>query len=91
MTIEMDEDFETILLCAERYACGRQSYMPSIVVGYITAKIPVLSDAMLALLVKDMEFAERTGGFGDEYIDKPLWMQLWANLRAEIDKRKDVR
>lgn len=31
-----DDRFGTILNCAVRYACGRHTDMPSLVIGYIT-------------------------------------------------------
>ena len=36
--INLNDDFETILICAERYALGRQTYMPKLVVDYITPR-----------------------------------------------------
>lgn len=81
----LDEDFETILICAERYACGRRTYMPSLVVGYITPLLPKLTDNALRVLYLDIAGAS---DFGDESIDKPCWMKLLADVRAEIERRK---
>ena len=41
--VEIDKNFETILLCAVRYAIGRQTYMPSMVIDYITPLLSHLS------------------------------------------------
>lgn len=30
--INLNDDFETILICAERYALGRQTYMPILII-----------------------------------------------------------
>ena len=44
------EDFASMMVCAVRYALGRESYMPSIVIGFITPLIPVLSDRAIGCL-----------------------------------------
>ena len=88
MTIEIDKNFETILLCAVRYAIGRQTYMPSLVIDYITPLLPYLSDECLMWL--DTEIVEHSnyGGLGDEKIDRPYWKQFLWKIRAEREKRK---
>lgn len=82
--IIIDNDFESILICAMRYAIGRQSYMPSIVAGYINMLLPELSDNMLFVMQRDIEEA---GSYGDPVIDKPLWMHLLENIRKERENR----
>lgn len=86
--VEITEDFETILICAVRYACGRRTYMPSVVIEYIAPLIPQLSEKTLAVLERDIADAGKFGGYGDEYIDKPLWMKFLECIRAEIGKRR---
>lgn len=85
--VEISEDFETILICAERYACGRQSYMPSLVIDYITPLLPRLSERALAVFERDIAGADKFGGWGNEKIDKPCWMKFLADVRAERSKR----
>lgn len=82
-----NEDFGTILTCAVRYACGRQTYMPSIVIGFIRPLISEIDDKSLCCMERDIRDAEKFGGYGDEKIDKPDWMRFLADLQAEIDKR----
>ena len=82
-----NEDFGTILTCAVRYACGRQTYMPSIVIGFIRPLISEIDDNALCCMERDIRDAERFGGYGDEKIDKPDWMRFLAELQSEIDKR----
>ena len=86
--VEITEDFETILICAVRYACGRRTYMPSLVVGYITPLIPKLTNNALRALYLDIAGAS---DFGDEHIDKPLWMEFLECVLAEIGKRKETQ
>lgn len=87
-TIETNnEKFGAVLNCAVRYACGRQTYMPSIVIGFIRPLISEIDDKTLCCMERDIRDAERFGGYGDEKIDKPDWMRFLADLQAEIDKR----
>lgn len=89
MTIEINKDFETILLCAVRYAIGRQTYMPSLVIDYITPLLPYLTDNTLRLIANEItEYEGYEGGLGDEKIDKPYWEQFLRKIRAEMEKRK---
>jgi len=82
-----NEDFGTILNCAVRYACGRQTYMPSIVIGFIRPLISEIDNKTLCCMECDIRDAEKFGGYGDEKINKPDWMRFLADLQAEIDKR----
>lgn len=83
--VEITEDFESILVCAERYACGRQTYMPSLVIDYITPLLPRLGTRTLAVFERDIAGAN---GYGDEKIDKPCWMRFLSDVRAELERRK---
>lgn len=102
--VEINDDFETILIDAERYACGRESYMPSLVIAYITPLLPKLSDRTLRVLNEDMQRTDeedkrwvgtevvkgmRHGLWGDDAIDKPGWMKFWADVREEIRRRNN--
>ena len=82
--IEIDNDFETILVCAVRYALGRRTYMPSLVIGYVTPLLPQLNKMTLSIMEKDVMFE---GDLGDEKIDKPGWMQFLKDVQAELKRR----
>jgi hypothetical protein len=82
--IEIDDTFETILVCAVRYALGRRTYMPHLVMGYITPLLPELSMRTLSVMEKDVMFE---GDLGDEQIDKPSWMQFLKDIQKELKKR----
>lgn len=89
MTVEIDKNFETILLCAVRYAIGRQTYMPSLVIDYITPLLSYLSYNTLGLIANDItEYGKYYGGLGDDKIDRPYWEQFLQKIRAEMEKRK---
>lgn len=89
MQIELDENFESIFICAERYACGRQTYMPKIVQDTIIPLIPKLSNNTISVLYSDLTgpMSNIEGFFGDEQIDKPGWLHLRDLLKTEIIKR----
>lgn len=91
-SVQVDsEDFGTICICAVRYACGRQSYMPGLVIDFLTPLIPKLSNKTLCVIERDVREAERYGGYGDENIDKPGWIKFLGELQAEIQHRKIER
>ena len=90
MTIEIDKNFETILLCAVRYAIGRQTYIPSLVIDYITPLLPYLSDNTLRLIANEItEYEGYEGGLGDEKIDKPYWIKFLREIRLEMGGRNE--
>ena len=88
MTVEINKNFETILLCAVRYAIGRKSYMPSMVIDYITPLLPYLSEDVLKLLANEItKYEAYEGALGDEMIDRPYWEQFLRKIRLEIGGR----
>ena len=90
MTVEIDKNFETILLCAVRYAIGRKTYIPSLVIDYITPLLPYLSDNTLRLIANEItEYGAYEGGLGDEKIDRPYWEQFLRKIRLEIGGRHE--
>ena len=88
--VEIDKNFETILLCAVRYAIGRKSYMPSLVIDYITPLLPYLSEDVLKLIADEIiEHDTYEGSLGDEMIDRPYWKQFLRKIRLEIGGRHE--
>ena len=87
---KIDKNFETILLCAVRYAIGRQTYIPSLVIDYITPLLPYLSEDVLKLIADEI-IGRYTyeGALGDEKIDKPYWEQFLRKIRLEIGGRHE--
>lgn len=80
-----DNDFGTVLVCAVRYAIGRCTYMPSLVIDFIRPLLPKLDDKALWCFVKDIEGAP---SLGHELIDKPAWLRFLADVKAEQERRK---
>ena len=82
-----DDEFGTILNCAVRYACGRRTYMPRLVIDFITPLLPSLSSKALWCFDQDLTNAKHECGYGDPKIDEPAWLDFHAKVRAERTKR----
>ena len=83
----INEDFGAVLNCAVRYCIGRQTYMPGLVIGYVTPLLPSLDDRTLRVFERDLSDAKY---FGDEQIDKPMWMAFYRSVVEEMDRRAKV-
>lgn len=81
-----DDDFGAVLNCAVRYAVGRYTYMPSIVIGVITPLIPHLNDKTLWCFDQDLTEAQYMGGYGDS-TNEAEWRNFHIAVRAERMKR----
>lgn len=78
---------EQILICAVRYALGRQSYIVSVVCGYVADKRKTLSQNCLNVIIRDIEdelerFHEAGQTLGME-CDERDWKKLLQILKAE--------
>lgn len=82
-----DDDFGAVLNCAVRYALGRKTYMPSMVIDFITPLVPHLNNKTLWCFDQDLTNAKWEGGYGDPDIDRPAWLQFHGLVRAERVKR----
>ena len=82
-----DDNFGAVCNCAVRYALGRRTYMPSLVIDFITPHLNELSDKTLWCFQRDLE--ERKNSFfdfGDEF-DKANWMSFLDAVNKEIKRR----
>lgn len=87
-TIDLQSDkFGCILNCAVRYAVGRQTYMPGLVIDFITPLIPYLDNRTLWCFDQDLTEQKYLGGYGDPKIDEPGWLRFHDAVRAERSKR----
>lgn len=84
---------EQILICAVRYALGRQSYMVGVVADYVNSVKEKLSKNCRDILVRDITEAidfyhEHDTTCGME-CDERTWLNLLEALKeAERDKRE---
>ena len=85
--VEINKDFETILLCAVRYAIGRQTYIPSMVIDYITPLLSHLSYNTLGLIAAEIIDHSYDGGLGDDMIDRPYWLAFKKKILVEMERR----
>ena len=82
-----DDEFGTMLNCAVRYALGRRTYMPSLVIGFITPLLPKLSSKTVWCFDQDVTDAKYSpGGYGDA-CDEQDWTRFREAVRAERTRR----
>ena len=84
-----DEDFGAVLICALRYCLGRRTYMPGLIIGYVTPLLPHVSNKCLRCIETDLSKPDLYGGFGDVRIDEPIWIEFRNRVREELEKRKE--
>lgn len=84
-----DEDMGTLCICALRYCMGRETYMPSLVIGICTGLLPTFDDRDLYVMLRDCEFVFESRRWGDDYIDRPTWEQWVERLKEEMARRED--
>lgn len=86
----MISDEETIFLCAIRYACGRETYVPEIVIRYVAPKLKELSTNALHVIDRDLtDSRSYSGGMGDDRIDRPGWIRFHDTVREELVLREE--
>lgn len=89
---KFDDDFGSICICAERYALGRQSYMPKLVIDYITLHIIEIDTRALNVMITDIKEAEKSEhkyALGDPNIDRPAWIAFRELLENVIKGREN--
>ncbi len=79
-----DEDFGNILNCAVRYACCRETYILSLVINFIRPLLLDLSPRTLGCTERDLREAN---SYGNEIIDKPLWIEFLKEIRQMMNER----
>lgn len=91
MKITRDDDFGgAVLNCAVRYALGRETYMPRLVMGEITPMLQDCSNKTLWCFERDVsEWLDRDKGwtaYDNSYCDD--WKRFLEAVRAEMERRK---
>lgn len=93
--IALDSNFEQMLISAERYACGRRTYIVQDTVTYILGLLPFLSDWCIGVMQEDLKgkfiMYERSDGWfslGDD-CDRVKWELLRDRLNEEMNNRKE--
>lgn len=83
------DDKESIYICAVRYCMGRQSYMPALVINALKPELSDLNKKTLAVMKNDCVCQRINDIYGDETIDKPMWIEWEKLLEEEMERRKD--
>lgn len=72
-----------ILIYSFRYALGRKSYSPGIVIDNIKNNIDKISSNDIELYIKEID---EYSGYGLDF-DKNMWMEFSDYLKSELKKR----
>lgn len=96
MKISRKNDFDgAVLNCAVRYALGRMSYMPGLVIHQIAPILNDCSDKTLWCFERDIEswlnddYSQHA--YKEEYAYKEEWSRFLEKVKSEIEKRKNVK
>lgn len=86
MRIEVsNDDFGAVVNCAIRYACGRHTYMPGIVIQFVSPLLSQLSPLTLMNMETDILKVYPEGSAYDE--EKAAWMGLLQKVRVVMQER----
>lgn len=81
-------EFGTLVICAVRYSLGRRTYMPHVVIEYITPLLPYLDNMTLQCIDRDIaERLDMSGALGDASIDAPKWTEFHEEVRELLRGR----
>ncbi len=87
--VPIDDEFEQILISAERYALGRRTGIVSLTIRYILLLLSRLTDGTLTTILRDMDEQERLGkSFGMDF-DEAEWKRLRKAIKKEMENRKN--
>lgn len=87
MRIEVsNDDFGAVVNCAIRYACGRHTYMPGIVIQFVSPLLSQLSPLTLMNMEKDILKVYPEDSAYDA--EKSAWMGLLKRVQAVMKKRR---
>ena len=81
---KLNHTYGFVMNCAVRYACGRKTYAPSVVIGHIEPLLSQLDDTSLAVMERDIRECD---DYGDKAIDEPDWLDFLDEIQAEMGRR----
>lgn len=82
------EEFGSLVICAIRYCIGRRTYMPHVIIDFVSPLIGSLSSTALNCINRDISQAINTNSLGDEIIDTPAWKKFYDKINEELNERK---
>lgn len=74
------EDISAMIICAERYALGRRTYIVQWNCEFIKNNLHLITNKDKQVMIRDIE---NPISYGDE-CDKQCWMQLLEILKKEV-------
>lgn len=82
------EDFESIIICAIRYALGRRTYIVGTVCRFVLKYLGKISDKSLYVIERDIREHGHIGSdaYGDK-CDFDDWMKVLDAVRNEMNRR----
>lgn len=80
------ENFNILCVCSVRYAIGRRSYMPSLIVDLLNSRMNDLTDNTIKLCIEDIEFQETINSLGSG-CDIQLWLDFKDRLKFVLERR----
>lgn len=84
-------DFGLICVLAERYACGRTTFAPSLVQRFVRANISLIENKEIGAMIADIQRQSLfMNGLGDPDLDAPGWLRLLDDLRDELNRREEL-
>lgn len=83
-----EDDVDTLVICAFRYALGRETYIVDDVAGIIETNLTELSNQTDFERQHDYEELGASRAFGASF-DKERWMRVEDALKAERIARKE--
>lgn len=86
-----NDTFGAVVNCAVRYCLGRETYMPSLVIDFVIPLLPYITRRTLDTLSRDICEASQYGGYGDDTIDKPDWMDFLSLIKEEQSRRDNMK
>lgn len=89
--IPLDKDFEQMLISAERYACGRRTYIVKETVDYILSLLPHLSDWCITVMQNDMKSEFDVAERMQRKIGMSCDHEQWAKFRDALDEEMKGR
>lgn len=65
--------------------------MPSLVISIVTPFLQKFSDKDIGVMQNDCKYQEQFNLYGDESIDKPVWLQWKSAVEEEISRRNALK
>ena len=91
MQITRDDDFGgAVLNCAVRYALGRASYMPGLVMDEIRPMLPDCNDKTLHVFVQDISEWLAMNKRAESFVSDNYWNE-WERFREDVMRELERR